>query len=145
MAKFYPTAEAQDVLSMEAVINFDDTAVDVNGVYRDLSAVGTWTFDISRKLPAGATVVGGDVVVSTAWATSTAATLNVGDSVSGTRYASAVDLKSAARTGLTLTGYRGTAPLAIRVALAPTVAAATAGVARVRVEYVLPERSNVVI
>jgi hypothetical protein len=145
MAKFYPTAEAQDVLSMEAVINFNDTAVDVNGVSRDLSQVGTWTFDISRKLPAGATVVGGDIIVATAWATSTAATLNVGDSASGTRYASSVDLKSAARTALTLTGYRGTAPLAIRVALAPTVAAATAGVARVRVEYILPERAHVVI
>lgn len=92
------------------------------------------------NLPEGAVVVGGEVVVETPYAGSTAATLSLGDSGSATRYANAVDLKSAARTAVSLSGYRTSENL--RATLAYTVANATAGKATIRLMYVMPGRSN---
>ena len=85
----------------------------------------------------------GEVVVETAYAGPTAATLSLGDSVSATRYANAVDVKTAARTALSLSGYRVSENL--RAALAYTVANATAGKVTVRLGFSLPGKANEVI
>ena len=127
----------------EFTFNFDDTAVDtVAGTTKTFgSTFGQSLVLDAIPLPPNATVIGGEIIVETAYATSTAATLSVGDSVSATRYASAVDIKTAARTALTLTGFRG-AGENVRLAVNATVANATAGKVTVRVLYTVQNRTS---
>jgi hypothetical protein len=105
-------------------------------------AANTITFDMI-PLPPGAVIVGGSVIVETAFAGPTAATLSLGIAGSLTALASGVSLLSAARTALTLT-----APLLanngqnLRATVAYTVANATAGKVRVRVDYTVDGRSS---
>lgn len=143
MAVLKASRTAQWPLMAEFTFNFDDTAVDtVAGTSKTFGSTfgQSLVFD-AIPLPPNANVIGGEIVVETAYATSTAATISVGDSVSATRYANAVDLKTAARTALTLTGFRG-AGENIRLAVNATVANATAGKATVRVLYTVQGRSN---
>lgn len=56
-------------------------------------------------LQGGEVVVGGSLTVVTAWNTTGAATVDLGDADTGDRYLDGVNLKAAARTALTLTGY----------------------------------------
>lgn len=143
MAVLKASRTAQYPLMAEFTFNFDDTAVDtVAGTSKTFGSTfgQSLVFD-AIPLPPNANVIGGEIVVETAYATSTAATISVGDSVSSTRYANAVDLKTAARTALTLTGFRG-AGENIRLAVNATVANATAGKATVRVLYTVQGRSN---
>lgn len=135
---------AQYPLVAEFTFNFDDTMLDTGGVSKDFGATNfaSTTFDIAN-LPEGAIVTGGSVVVETAYTGVTgAATISLGDSGSATRYASGVDLKSAARTALTVTGYRVTENLRATVSVADS---ATAGKATVLVEYIISGRANEVV
>lgn len=143
MALLKASRTAQWPLLQEFTFNFDDTAVDsVAGTTKTFgSTFGQSLVFEAMPLPPNAVVIGGEVVVETAYAGSTAATLSVGDSGSATRYANAVDLKTAARTALTLTGFRG-AGENLRLAVNTTVANATAGKATVRVLYVIQNRTN---
>lgn len=143
MARLKSNRAAQYPLVAEFTFNFDDTAIDsAAGTEKTFGSVfgQALVFD-AINLPPNANVIGGEVVVETAWATSTAATLSVGDSASANRYANAVDLKAAARTALTLTGFRG-AGENVRVAVNATVANATAGKATLRVMYTVQNRAN---
>lgn len=105
-------------------------------------AANTITFD-ALPMPVGAVITGGEVIVETAYAGSTVATVSVGKAGSLTTLANAVDLKTAARTALTITS-----PLFcnsgenIRLTIAYTVANATAGKARVRVQYTIDNRAQ---
>lgn len=93
-------------------------------------------------LPVGAQVVGGDLVVDTAWATTSTATFSVGDASSATRYLGATSIMSAARTALVPTGFRTTATQpTVNVTYAFTGSAATAGAARLRVDYIVNKRA----
>lgn len=143
MAKLKAARTAQYPLMAEFTFNFDDTAVDtVAGTEKTFgSTFGQSLVFEAIPLPPNANVIGGEIIVETAYATSTAATISVGDSASATRYANAVDLKTAARTALTLTGFRG-AGENIRLAVNATVANATAGKATVRVLYTVQGRAN---
>lgn len=143
MARLKATRQAQYPLVAEFTFNFDDTAIDsVAGTEKTFgSTFGQALVFEAIPLPPNANVIGGEVIVETAYATSTAATLSVGDSASANRYANAVDLKTAARTALTLTGFRG-AGENIRVAVNTTVANATAGKATLRVMYTVQGRGN---
>lgn len=137
MAKLNSARSAQYVMEGQLTVNFDDTIVDVAGVEKAFSD------DVTAavvNLPEGAVIIGGELVVDTAYAGVTTATLSLGDSVSATRYASAVDLKTAGHTALTLTGFSTTENL--RATLAATGSAATAGKFSVRVMYVMPGRAN---
>jgi hypothetical protein len=102
----------------------------------------TITFD-GLNLPPGAVIMGGAVIVETAYAGSTAATVSVGITGSLTTLANAVDMKTVARTALTLTSpllcNTGTN---VRLTIAYTVANATAGKVRVRVDYTIDGRVN---
>lgn len=140
MALLKATRSSQYPLMAEFTFNFDDTMVNTAGVTTDFKTVGTPAFD-AINLPANANVIGGEIVVETAYATSTVATVSVGDSTSATRYASAVDIKTAARTALTLTGYRGSGEN-LRLTFNITVAAATAGKVTVRVLYTIQNRAQ---
>lgn len=104
----------------------------------------TITFDCI-PLPPGAVITGGEVIVSTAYAGCTAATLSLGIAGSLTALANAVDIMTAARTALTLshtTQLLANSGSNLRATVAYTVANATAGVVRVRVHYTIDRRAN---
>jgi hypothetical protein len=93
-------------------------------------------------LPVNAVVTGGALIVTTAFNTATTATLSVGDATLGTRYATTVDLKTAARTALTLTGFtHSSVENMLRATTAYVGATATAGAARLEVQYYVKGRA----
>ena len=93
-------------------------------------------------LPVGAIVVGGDLVVDTAWDTGTTATLSVGDASSAARYLGATSVKSTGRTALVPTGFVTTATQpAISVTTVISGTATTVGAARLRVDYIVRKRA----
>lgn len=141
MAKLTQSRAAQTVLVQEYVFSFGDTVVDTAGAAKNFFAFGgDPQFDLFR-MPVGAVVLGGDVIVETAYTGPTAATLSVGDSGSATKYANAVNLLANARTALTLpAGVTGGLDLLGKLTL--TVANATAGKVRVRVMYTIEGRGN---
>lgn len=104
------------------------------------NAAGTNAFDVI-PLPPGAVVVGGELVVEVADNATGTATMSVGDSLLATRYLAATNIKAAARTALTLTGFRGNGE-DIRVTLANADGTATAGVVTLRVGYMINGRAN---
>ncbi len=108
--------------------------------YADPTAYGT--AEEAFDLPGNAVLIGGDVVVKTAWNSATTATLKLGDAGDDDRYtASAIDLKTAGRTALTLTGYKHTAAEALKALIDQTGAAATAGAARITISYYVDGRA----
>lgn len=137
MAKLNAARGAQYPLMAEFTFNFNDTVKATDGVVKALNAA--LVADLI-DLPMGAVVVGGEIVVEAADSASTTYTLSLGDSASATRYANAVSLKTAARTALTLTGFRATEP--IRATVAVTGSAPTAGKVTVRVLFVIAGRIN---
>lgn len=140
MSKLIATRGQQYPLVAEFTFNFDDTMVDTAGVTKDFKTVGSTVVD-AINLPTGAIVTGGEVVTEKAVTGSTAYNVSVGDSGSATRYLGATDRVSAGRTALVPTGYVGNGEQ-IRVTVAPTVAAATAGKVTVRVQYIVRDRVN---
>lgn len=108
--------------------------------YADPTAYGT--AEEAFDLPANAILIGGDVVVKTAWNSATTATLKLGDAGDDDRYtSSAIDLKTAGRTALTLTGYKHTTAQALKALIAQTGTAATAGAARITISYFVEGRA----
>jgi hypothetical protein len=102
----------------------------------------TIVFD-AIPLPVGAVITGGSVIVETAYAGSTAATLSLGIAGTTTALASAVDLKTVARTALLLTTpLVANAGQNVRATIAYTVANATAGKVRVDLVYIVDGRSQ---
>ena len=100
------------------------------------------TAEEAFDLPGNAILLGGDVVVKTPWNSATTATLKLGDAADDDRYtASAIDLKTAGRTALTLTGYKHTTAQALKALIAQTGAAATAGAARITISYYVEGRA----
>lgn len=107
--------------------------------YGDPALYGT--AEPAIELPPGAEVVGGEIVVDTAF-NSTTNTLTLGDVTSANRYAAAVNIAATGRTALTLTGFvTTTTERYIQANLAYTGAAPTAGSVRIRVDYVVTGRA----
>lgn len=124
-------------LGSTVALSTDPTEPALNG-----PVANTITFD-ALPMPVGAVIVGGEVIVETAYAGSTAATLSLGIAGTTTGLASAISLLSAAKTALTAT--QAAAMLAnagqnLRATIAYTVANATAGKVRVRVQYTIDGR-----
>lgn len=140
MSKLIATRGQQYPLVAEFTFNFDDTMVDTAGATKDFKTVGSTVVD-AINLPTGAIVTGGEVVTETAVGGATAYNVSVGDSGSATRYLGVTDRVAAGRTPLVPTGYVGNGEQ-IRVTVAPTVAAATAGKVTVRVQYIVRNRVN---
>ena len=108
--------------------------------FADPAAYGT--AEAAIELPGNAVLVGGDVTVTTPWNSATSATLKLGDALDEDRYTTAaIDLKTAGRTALTLTGYRHPVAESLNALLAQAGAAATQGAARVSVQYFVKGRS----
>jgi len=139
MSVLKATRGAQYPLVAEFTWNFDDTMLNTSGVSDGFASVASHVFDVIN-LPVNAVLIGGDVTTETAVGTSATYAVSVGDSVSDVRYMSAVDKKTAARTALTLTGYVNTTGVPIRLTVAPTTSAATAGKLTLRVEYIIRNR-----
>lgn len=95
------------------------------------------------KLPAGAVVVGGAVVVKTAWNSATSDALVVGDSASANRYKSSFSIAATGRTALVPTGYQALSTTReIQVTWTGVGTAPSAGAARLEVEYLVPGRAE---
>jgi hypothetical protein len=145
MALLTKTRTTQYPLVAEFVFNFDDTMVDVAGVTKSFGSVYTdaGTFAVV-PLPIGAVITGGELIVETQGAGPTAYTVSVGNSASATAYLAATSLKSSAgtRTALTGLGLGSVDGKDVRITIASTEANATAGKARIRVEYTIDGRAN---
>lgn len=108
--------------------------------FADISTYGT--AEAAIEVPAGAVLIGGDVTVTTAWNSATTATLKLGDAADDDRYTgTAIDLKTAGRTALTLTGHKYTVGDMLKALVAQTGAAATAGSMRITVQYLVEGRA----
>lgn len=143
MALIQATRGAQPVMSAEFAFSFNDTMKDVNGVTKTFGANfnDAGVFD-AINLPLGAVVIGGDLIVETPGVGPTAYTAAIGTAGSATAFLAATTLLSAAGTRVALTGL-GLAAVDgknVRVTIASTVADATAGKFRVRLEYVIDGR-----
>lgn len=110
----------------------------VDFTFADIPTTAT-AYD-ALDLPVGAVVTGGDLVVTTAW-NSTTASLQIGDVTLASRYSGAVDLKAAARTALTVTGFTHTAVEKVLKGANIITGTATAGAARLSVTYYVKGRS----
>lgn len=158
---------AQRIQAAELVFNFNDWAIDsVDGVKKTfgssvaladpagvvpgLTAPAGLVSDLIN-MPPGAVVVGGEVIVETAYTgIGAGATLSVGTAAAPTALLNAMDLDAAtsgSRAALALT-----APLVanagnnLRVTVAGmTAGGATAGKVRVRVEYTIDGRAEEVV
>ena len=132
------TRGAQPVMSAEAVFSFNDTMRDVNGVVKTFGSVfgDAGVFEVIN-LPLGAVVVGGELIVETAGVGPTAYTVAVGHSGSAAAFLAATDLKAVAGTRVALTGLglQANDGKNVRVTIASTVANASAGKFRLRVNY----------
>lgn len=141
MAKLRKNRTLQYPLVAEFTFNVTDSLVATDGVERVFNAAGAaQIFDVIG-LPPLATVIGGDVVVETASNDAGTATVKVGDSANDARYLSATSIKTAGRTALVPTGFRGNGE-DIRITLANATGGATAGTVTVRVLYTIQNRSN---
>lgn len=95
------------------------------------------------QIPAGATVVGGEIIVDTAWDSGTSDTFDIGDADDDDRYTSTIiNLQTLGRTALTLTGYQYTETDTIIGTPTITGTAATAGAARINIMYVVEDRGH---
>ena len=119
-----------------------DAMVDTSGATTNFKATAGVFEPI--PLPIGAILIGGDVTVETASDDTGTATIAVGDSGSASRYLSATSIKSAARTALVPTGYRGTGE-DLRITLANQNGNAANGTVTVRVEYIIDGRATEVV
>lgn len=163
MAKLNASRTAQYPLLAEFSFSFNDyvtdsvdlvkktfgssvALADPAGAVSGLTAPAGLVFD-AVNLPLGATIVGGDVIVETAFAgVGAGATLSLGIAGSTTALVNAMDLDAAAagsRTALTLTApLLANAGQALRLTTAGlTAGGATAGKVRVRVLYTIDGRA----
>ena len=89
------------------------------------------------QLPGDSIVVGGEIIVRTAF--NTANTLSLGDAGSATRYLSAQALTSVGRTALTLTGFVHTAPVNL---IATRAGTPDGGAGILIVQYIMLDRAT---
>lgn len=94
-------------------------------------------------LPPNATVIGGEFVVETVWDSATSDVADIGDGVDDDRYTSSqIDLQSAGRTALTLTGYKYTGKDTIDITWTGVGGSLTQGSAYLLIQYVIDDRAN---
>jgi hypothetical protein len=107
--------------------------------YTNLSETGVAVPAVN--LPDDAVVVGGMVVVDTAFNTATSAVVDAGDAGDANRYLNDADLKAVGAYPLVPTGEKN---VTAGVTLTPTLvgAAATQGAGRLIVAYILTGRAN---
>lgn len=133
---------AQWPLVAEFTWNFSDTMVNSAGNTVDFGSSnlgGAAGIFEMIPLPPNAIVVGGDIIIETAFDTA-GYDITVGDSASANRYLASTDLKALSRTALVPTGYRSLGEN-LRVAFSSDDVCTT-GKATIRVHYVISGRST---
>lgn len=158
--KLFPSRTAQWLLAQEFLLNFNNWSADsVDGAKKTFGSTPALSTDPTEPLlngpvantvtldcitlPAGAVITGGEVVVETAFVGPTAVTVSVGVAGNLTALANAVDGKAVGRTALALTApLLSNAGQNVRLTFTYTVANATAGRARVRLQYTVDGRAN---
>ena len=138
MAVLKPSRTAQYTLSAEFSWTAADTMLDINGASTGFITAAAHTVE-PIPLPVGAVVIGGELVVTTAFDGSTYAVI-VGDSASANRYLGTADRKAAALTALVPTGYVSLGEN-IRLTITPT-GTTTAGAATLRIRYTVVGRAQ---
>jgi len=93
-------------------------------------------------LPQNSVVVGGEVIVDVVSDDGGTATVTIGDATTANRYGNTIDLKAAARTALTLTGFLNDIGRDIRLTIANNTGDATTGKFRLNVMYIIKDRVN---
>lgn len=152
---------AQMVLAQEFAFDWNDWVIDsADGTKKTLGSTialskdplesgltgpvaNTITFDC-MPMPVGAVLVGGELIIETAYTGSTAATITLGIAGTLTNILGSTSLMAAAntRTALLLTSaLTCNAGQNVRATIAYTVANATAGKARVRLLYTIDGRA----
>lgn len=163
MAKLSATRSVQYPVFAELAFNFNNWVTDsVDLVAKTLGATvagstdplaagltgpvaNTITFDLI-PLPAGAVITGGELIVETAYLGPTAATITLGIAGTLTGLLASTSLLAVARTPLLLTSpLTCNAGQNLRATIAYTVANATVGKARVRIQYTLDGKANEVV
>ena len=148
MSKLRATNTAQNVKSIVFEWNYNDTMLDVDGVETELgtnsgeSVVdGVATFVIGY-LPKGARIIGGEVARQVAFDTA-GYDITVGDLDDDDEYLTSTDIKAAGVTALVPTGLEPSTENTRTIVM--TLASddvCTTGKAYVRVDYVVPGRSD---
>jgi hypothetical protein len=152
---------AQYPLVAEFTFNFNDWVVDsVDGAKKTLGSTVAASVDPAESgltgpvantisfdcipMPVGAVIIGGEAIVETAAAGSTAYTVSLGIAGNTTAYLNAQSALATGRTALTLTTplVSNAAGNNLRATIAYTVANATAGKVRLRVQYTVDGRAN---
>jgi hypothetical protein len=158
--KLLATRTAQYPLFVEFTANYNNWVVDsVDGTKKTLGSTvalatdpletalngpvaNTIVFD-GIKMPPGAVITGGELIVETAYVGPTAATLSFGTAANTTAYLAAASLLAVGRTAVTLSSpLLENAGVDARITLAYTVANATAGKFRVRLQYTVDGRAS---
>lgn len=121
------THARQSVLSLVQYFDFSDTQVDTSAV--------------QLKLPPGAVILRGSILVETIW-NGTTPTLSVGIAGATTKYGSALSLGSAANVALTGTPAREASGATILLTANAGAKASTAGKARLMMEYIVEDRAT---
>lgn len=94
-------------------------------------------------IPPGAVLIGGGVVVATAWDDTADATLDVGDSDNPDRYSDTpIDLKSTGHTALDVTGHKYTAPTDLDIQMLVGNDDGTAGEAFIYATVIIEDRQQ---
>jgi hypothetical protein len=135
------TRGAEYILSASFEFTITDTMANVSGAGQAFAAAAG-VFE-AVFLPPSSQIVGGDITVIAVSDETGTATISVGDETLATRYASAVSLKTAARTALTPTGFQNLAGENLRVTLANANGNATAGKVKVTVQYISGKTNEV--
>lgn len=149
MALKTATRGAQRLLMGEFIASFNDTGKDaVTGATKGFGTTIAENLVMDAiLLPVGAVIDHGELLVETQGAGPTAYTVAI-STAGGTALLAATSLLTAAgtRTGFTATGFAQTqAAENIRITMASTVAAATAGKFRVRVFYTIDGKTDEVV
>lgn len=133
MAAIQKDQNRQWPLSLEKTVLFSD----------NLAAVADSVASELARLPVGARVTGGEIIVEVVWNTGTSGVMDIGDVTDPNRYAAAVNLHALGRTALLLTGFKVT-EVERDVDVDPTFvgADATQGQAYIRIEYVIENKAN---
>lgn len=146
MATIKKTPGAQTVLAADFQFGYttggsdgtSDSILNTSAAVTSVAAAAGTTFDVIN-IPAGAQIVGGDLNVITAVATTATATASIGDSGSATRYLGATNLKAQARTALVPTGYISQGE-PLRVTIANADGTGTLGKVKVTILFTLTGR-----
>lgn len=109
--------------------------------YADFGASGV--AEQAVDTPAGAKVIGGELVITTAFNSATSDAIDVGDGVTPGRYLSAQDVKTAAgRFALVPTNYSYAEKDTIDIEWTGVGTAPTQGAGYLLLQYILEDRAN---